>query len=316
MMNQTASPAQIAKLEASEFQTLLDKPHRASIETYVNQSPDPTKAIERFGEWIGKSGMFGCTRTEQGMIIAITCIEMRIGLVEFAQTFDIMHNGKLRKKALAAQVEFEQLGGKVRWIDAGEGREKAEAEFSYNGQTKTFRFTIEDARRANLVKKDGAWETWTADMLCVRVLSLGIKRLCPKIYAGFESDDSEQPSLVLPKMESTLPKPEAAAPAPTPAAPAPASPATATQAVASATAAASTSALLSVAEAEDLMTFIGADNIDKAEAWMLRQLPPWLTPEQVASGNSFCYLTPKRVARIRGNKEGFLRAVNNPAQTA
>src|SRR5262245_10531422 len=119
---------------------------RTSLETYINASPVPTQAIESVGRWIAKSGMFGCTREEQGMIIAIVCIEKRIGIVEFSQTYDIMHNGKLRKKALAAQVEFEDLGGKVVWIDCGESRQKAEVELSYQGQTRRFIFTIEDAR--------------------------------------------------------------------------------------------------------------------------------------------------------------------------
>lgn len=181
-----------------DFGRLLAQPHRASIETYVNASPEPVKAIEAFGKWIAKCGMFGCQREEQGMIIAIACIEMGIGLVEFGNTFDIMHNGKLRKKALAAQVQFEDLGGKVRWLDIGDsGTEKAEVELEFNGNKRAFKFTLDDARAAKIVKKDGAWETWQSEMLCARALSRGIARMCPRVYAGFEIDDESVPQLIL-----------------------------------------------------------------------------------------------------------------------
>lgn len=287
---------------------LLNRPH-SSIETYVNNSPDPLKAIEAFGKWISKSGMMGCQKEEQGMIIAIACIEMGIGLIEFAQTYDIMHNGKLRKKALAAHVEFVNLGGVVKWIDAGESREKAEVELSYGGQVRKFTFSLEDAKRANLVKKDGAWETWTADMLCARVLSRGIARMCPKVYAGFEADEDSVPALLLPKSE-----PAAIAPAPvqTPAPPpAPAAPVTP-----EAPKPVETPGLLTVEEAEQLAAKLGPDNIVRAVAWMQRQQPAWLTAEQVASGEPFRFLTPKRVNKIMTQTEQFLRAINNPAQTA
>jgi hypothetical protein len=321
-MNQTATPLPIAQVKESpnEFQ-----PHRASLKTYVNQSSEPTKAIESFGRWIAKSGMFGCTREEQGMVIIIACIEMGIGLVEFSQTFDIMHNGKLRKKALAAQVEFENLGGTVRWIDCGENRQTAEVELTFKGQSRTFKFTLDDAKRAKVFKTDGAWETWTADMLCARALSRGISRMCPRVYAGFESDYEESPSaIVLPKVEEVLiPAPQVAQPAATvPQAPqpetqpAPVSAATTTTTVTPSVTFAPADGLLSVEDAENLAMAIGAENVVKAVTWMQKQQPAWLTKEQVTSGEPFRYLTPKRVARIVNQKDAFIRAINNPSATA
>lgn len=315
--------------QTNESTALAIRP-TTSVETYVNASPEPMKAIESFGRWIAKSGMFGCTREEQGMIIAIACIEMKIGVVEFSQTFDVMHTGKLRKKAVAAHAEFEREGGTVKWIDCGESREKAEVDLTYKGNTRRFTFTLDDAKRANLVKKDGNWETWTADMLCARVLSRGIIRVCPKIFAGFETEDDDAPTLVLP----STPAPTAhVAPAPAPAPAAPKAPAdnviidlpthpdNPVKSEASVPAPAQQppaddagQPLLTEAEAEDLAAFLGEANVMPAVTWMMKQQPPWLTKAQLATGRWFQYLTAARVARIRKNKDSFLRVIHNPAQ--
>ncbi len=310
--------------EILDFERLLAKPS-ASLSTYVDKSSDPVKAIESFGNWIAKSGMFGCTKPEQGMVIAIACIEMRIGLVEFSQTFDIMHNGKLRKKALAAQVEFENLGGGVRWLDTGEGRDKATVELTWKGQSRQFTFTIDEARKAGLVKKDGNWESWTSEMLCARVLSRGIARLCPRVYAGFESDDSAD---VVPTT-SPLPLPAKPAPAPAPAPapvakapepvpqPAPAAEPAPVAAPETAPAPAATEDFPTTEEqAEAVAAAIGFENVVKAVKWMARQMPPWLTAEQAATPHAFRYLTAARRERILNKREMFIRAISNPSPTS
>ncbi len=300
--------------EVSDFDRLLAKPS-ASLSTYVDKSSDPVKAIESFGNWIAKSGMFGCTKPEQGMVIAIACIEMKIGLVEFSQTFDIMHNGKLRKKALAAQVEFENLGGGVRWLDTGEGRDKATVELTWKGNTRQFTFTIEEARKASLIKSGGAWETWTSEMLCSRVLSRGIARMCPRVYAGFESDDSAD---VLPAT-SPLPLPAKPAPvakAPEPGPPPPAEPAPVAAPEPAPAPAATEDLPTSEEQAEAVAAAIGFENVVKAVKWMTRQMPPWLTAEQAATPHAFRYLTAARRERILNKREMFIKAISNPAPTA
>src|SRR5689334_17849979 len=149
----------------SEFEKLLAKPH-ATIETYINSAPDHLKAIETFGTWVAKCGLFNCDRSETGHIIVLSCIELGISLTEFGRTYDII-KGKLRKKALAAQVQFEDLGGTVEWLNIGDdGKGEASAKLTYKGLSRVFKFTIEDAKRAKLTRgEESNWEKWQSEML-------------------------------------------------------------------------------------------------------------------------------------------------------
>jgi len=173
----------------SEMQRLLDKSHSPNMASLIDRTNDPMAAIDQLGTWLARSLVFGCQSKEQGIIIVLACRELGIGLTEFARTYEIVMN-KLRKKALAAHAEFLKLGGKVRWLDLGSKDKPAAADLTFDGQTLKIEFSIDDARAAGLVKKDSNWEKWTSDMLCARVLSRGIARLAPQVYAGCEDDSS------------------------------------------------------------------------------------------------------------------------------
>ena len=68
-------------------------------------------AFEKFGMTLGKSGVFGFTRAEQGVTMLAICTTERMTPLQFMRTFHVMPDGKFTKKAQAALVEFEQLGG-------------------------------------------------------------------------------------------------------------------------------------------------------------------------------------------------------------
>jgi hypothetical protein len=70
-----------------------------------------------------------------------------------------------------------------------------------------------DARRANLVRKGSAWESFPHKMLQNRVLADGISLLAPGISCGLE-DYAEAPSQPAPTKEIKLVSKSAEAPAP------------------------------------------------------------------------------------------------------
>ncbi len=299
---------------SNDFQNLLNRPY-ASIETYVNKADDSLAAIERLGQWIARCGMFGCDRSEQGNIIALSCIELGISLTEFARTYDLV-KGKLRKKALAAQVAFEDLGGVVEWIDIGDnGSGKAEAKLTYNGQSRVFSFTVEDAKKAGLDRgSESNWQKWQSEMLCARVLSRGIARLCPRVYAGCEdSDDAPAPVLQLSAPVSHKPEPVATRecdPEPVqgkgegvhttsnPTPPAVGAPENHER------------GQISKQLADEVAVAIGSHQ-PAAIAWMQRQTPPWITKEQIAAvENPFVFLTEMRAKKIINQIMGFIRNIN------
>jgi hypothetical protein len=354
------APSQSTAVPTTGVQTDMERlaamPHKshASIETYINSAPDHLKAIETVGQWIAKSTMFGADRVESGIIVAITCIEKQIGLVEFSRTYDLIptKNGiRLRKKALAAHAEFEDMGGKVTWLDLGDsGAENAEArvELEYKGQKRVFKFSQEDAKRAGLAggdKSSGMYARWPSQMLCSRALSDGIARLCPKVYAGCEDQDESAPSLVLPKSEAPLPvkssepvKPKAADSGagstvvvvpvekltPSTVVSAGGNGGDGSMAVVGTAIAvqepvkepekpALTSTLISEELANQVHAALG-EHVQKAFDWMLKR--KWITQAQIkdplAPANHFQFLSEDRAKSILAKTSSFLSAVNNP----
>lgn len=177
-------------------------PANHSLGVVIGKSADPTLALEKAGRWFAKSGLFGCDREEQGMILALTCMSEGISPVEFCRTYDICE-GKIRKKAMAGLAQFRQKGGRVKWVETGDDGKKAEADFTFEGNTIRVSYTIEQARLAGLVKPKGSWEKNPGNMLRARVTSNALGMLCPEIYAGEYEDDRPAGDMPTIKLESS-----------------------------------------------------------------------------------------------------------------
>lgn len=274
---------------------------RQDLGMIVSRSQNPTDAIDKAGAWFAKSGLFGCDRTEQGAILALTCISENISPIEFSRTYDICE-GKLRKKAMAAFADFRKKGGKVKWLNTGDDGKAASAEFTFEGQTVALSFSIEQAKLAGLVKPRGGWEKNPGNMLRARVISNALGMLCPEIYAG-EYDEDERPQAPAPQINLA---PTAAAPV-APAAPvAEASPTIDVQVVEPAPitpAPAPTAAPeLSVAIQEKLVAAIGAERIPAATAYVRKV--GW-----IGADDSLEQLPEKRANQILARVDRFLSAI-------
>jgi hypothetical protein len=176
-----------------------------AIQVYSKIS-DPFTAAMQIGEHFARSGMFGVDRKEAGTILALACITENQTPFEILRTYDIVM-GKLRKKALACYAEFRQRGGRVKWLNTGDDGKEAVGEFTFEGNTLTVRFTIDDAAKQGLVKNDSAWKKTPGNMLRARVLSNAIGMLCPEIVAGVvDGEESDAPTVepkpILTKVET------------------------------------------------------------------------------------------------------------------
>lgn len=161
------------------------------LSAVIAKSSNSMDAIDRMGEWFAKSGMFGADRAEQGKIMALTCMTEGLTPMEFSRTYDIVF-GKLRKKSMAAFAEFRKRGGRVKWIETGEDGKLCSAEFTFEGQTVTMAYTMDQARQAGLVKKDSGYDKNPGNMLRARVISNALGMLAPEIFAGEYDDDAPQ----------------------------------------------------------------------------------------------------------------------------
>jgi hypothetical protein len=162
------------------------------IELY-SRIDKPLDAITQIGTFFAKSGMFGCDKVEQGMVLAMECLATNKQPSVIARTYHIM-DGKLSKKALAALAEFRSAGGKHKWLKIGADGKEASLELTMDGSVIVSSFTIEQARAAGLVRPKSGWEKNPANMLRARCISNGVAMLAPEIFAGdVEDEDSPAP---------------------------------------------------------------------------------------------------------------------------
>lgn len=166
---------------------------------------------QALGECIAKSQLMGCQNVEQGRLIAMTCLMRGVDPLTFHQSYDII-KGKVSKKADRMLAEFYGLGGRYKIVSRTS--ELASISLSFEGQTAEFSLSWEEAQKEPFTKdKDGKIKTNYAtprirmQMLWARVVSDGIRVVCPQICSGIytpeEIGDIEDGEVVSPPAETT-----------------------------------------------------------------------------------------------------------------
>jgi len=146
-------------------------------------------AIEAFGNIIARSGFNNCTKVEQGVIIAFTCMAEKITPLDFAQKYDLIH-GRPTKKAAVMLAEFRQMyGGDFEWTQDGEDGKTATIVLTYRGKKKKpVSFTIAEAKNLGLTGKDN-WQKQPSAMLRARCATKALRMHVPEIAAGIYDPD-------------------------------------------------------------------------------------------------------------------------------
>ena len=145
--------------------------------------------IVTMGNFLAQSNVFGINNPGDGFVIAATCYQQNISLMEFHDTYHMI-NGKPSKKADAMLVRLEELGGKYKIIS--KTGDKAEIEVEFKERKFKDSFTWEDAKQEKYVyQKDGKTpkNTWStprgrSQMLWARVVSNSIRTVCPQANKG------------------------------------------------------------------------------------------------------------------------------------
>lgn len=155
--------------------------------TVYDRVSDPMAFIKEFGKSIYQSALVGCKNQEQGEMMALTCLTEKKTPVELARVYHIIDN-KLSMRADAMLAEFRKAGGRVKWLATGDDGIGARAAFTFEGETVEVGYTIEEAKRALLVKSDKPNSNWVKDpgsMLRARTVSRAVRMLAPEIVAGY-----------------------------------------------------------------------------------------------------------------------------------
>ena len=159
---------------------------RASAADVYGRMADPLAAIDTLGKAFQQSQLMGVTTPGDGQVLALTCMCEGITPLEFSRTYHII-GGKPAMRADMMHAKFREAGGKVEWKNVGDDGKRAEAVFSFGGQSLTVAFTIEDALRmlGDKIKKPGSnWASDPGAMLRARLISKAVRILAPEIVAG------------------------------------------------------------------------------------------------------------------------------------
>jgi hypothetical protein len=166
-------------------------------ESFYDRISDPMTAMVKMGEFLATSGLFGCEKKEQGIVLALACMCERKNPLEIARTYHIIE-GKLSMKADAMLAAYRVKGGKLKWLQADD--KAAIAEFTFEGSTITISYTEDDAKAAGYIpaKPTSGWNKNRAAMLRARLSSKAVRMLCPEVNAGIytpeEVADFDKPS--------------------------------------------------------------------------------------------------------------------------
>lgn len=180
---------------------------------------NPIEAAHQLGEAFAASGLFGCSRPQQGTVLAMQCLATGMSPFELTQTYHII-DGKLSMKADAMLGRFLSAGGKAIW--GTRTAEKVSARFIYRDNDLEMSVTMQEliASGVALSKGDQLKDNYRRhprQMLTARLISEAVRLLAPEIVAGVhtpeEIGDFAQESTPPPKAEpEPKPKPKPKAP--------------------------------------------------------------------------------------------------------
>jgi hypothetical protein len=142
--------------------------------------------LQKIGEAIAQSRMFGIDNAASGLIVAATCHQQGITLLDFCRTYWVVL-GRPTMKYDAMLAEFRKKGGRYTVIENSLTR--AAAVFEFEEKKYDWEYTIEDAKRTGdaLDGKGRMKDMWIKrpeDMLWARLVSRSVRKLAPEICAG------------------------------------------------------------------------------------------------------------------------------------
>ena len=149
----------------------------------------PYEQMERMAATVAKSRLFGIEHPEQALALMALCQAEGIHPMTAVRDYHLIQ-GRPALKAETMLARFMGAGGKVKWIELTD--KKAEATFSHpDGGTVTLDWTIERATQAKLANKD-IWKSYPRAMLRSRVISEGVRTVCPSIVQGVYTPEEVQ----------------------------------------------------------------------------------------------------------------------------
>ncbi len=159
----------------------------------------PLGDVERMAHVLLKSGCGGIKSPEQAMVLMLLCQAEGLHPITALNEYHLV-GGRPSLKAETMLARFQRAGGTVNWIETTD--KAAEAEFSHPvGGTLRFRYTVEMARRAELMNLPN-WKKHPESMLCSRVVSFSVRRVYPACLSGMKAQDEVEEIMMIERQEA------------------------------------------------------------------------------------------------------------------
>lgn len=167
----------------NEISTVAATPQNERVAALIN-TKDSVDALKSMGEFIANSKLAGARNTDEGVVVALTCAKENITPIEFGRKYHLYDTGKRINVTMQGQAmlaEFYSRGGHVEWMERSD--KACRARFTIHGRELVEEFTIEEARRAGLDKKD-VWQNYPKNMLQWRVVANALRAVYPEAFYG------------------------------------------------------------------------------------------------------------------------------------
>ena len=152
--------------------------------------------VKSMAKVLVESNLFKVGNPHQVLTLMLLCQSEGLHPMKVVQRYDIIE-GKPAMKPVAMLADFRQRGGRVEMIEKSD--KACVIKFTHpNGDTHTQPFTIEDAAKIKVYKKNGEtmpltnkfnWRNYPRAMLFARCVSEGIRTIMPEIVAGVYTAD-------------------------------------------------------------------------------------------------------------------------------
>ena len=182
----------------------------------------PMSDIEKMGKAIAESGLFGMKTPAQAIALMLIAQAEGKHPAIAARDYHIIQ-GKPSLKADAMLARFQEYGGKFKWLSYSET--ECEAQFSHptTGEL-TIKWTWEMAERVKSYDKESnkwvaltekhTYKSYPRQMLSARVISEGVRKLCPAACNGMYTPEEVQDFEEKPKLIETVARVIRSEPAP------------------------------------------------------------------------------------------------------
>jgi hypothetical protein len=141
----------------------------------------PVSDLERMAGAVAKSNLFGIKTADQALALMLVAQAEGMHPATAARDYDIIQ-GRPAKKAEAMMRDFIRSGGSVKWAALTDDRVTATFAHPQGGEVE-IDWDMKRAQAAGLGGKD-MWKKYPRQMLRARVVSEGIRTVCPMATGG------------------------------------------------------------------------------------------------------------------------------------